>query len=64
MAKKDALEPAVQTAPATFTKAKLLECTKYRDRRDLLTALLKDDQPYTMAEVDTAIAAFMKGEVR
>lgn len=51
------------TAP-TFTKAKLIESRTYRDKRDLLTALLSDDRVYTINEVDAEIEKFMKGKVK
>ena len=48
---------------AEYTKEKLLTFKRYKDRRDLLTALLDDDRRYTIKEADTAIENFMKGGV-
>lgn len=45
---------------ATFSKDRLLTFERYRDRRDLLTAVLADDREYTFDEVDAAIETFMK----
>lgn len=47
----------------TFTKKQLLHFKRYRDRRDLLAAVLTDDQPYTIEETDKLISDFMKGKV-
>ena len=54
-----------QTVPAApaYTKAQLLTSKKYQDRRDLLTALLADDQQYTGEQVDQLIERYMKGKV-
>ena len=47
-----------------FTKEKLLTFERYKNRRDLLTALLDDDRRYTIKEADEAIEKFMKGGVK
>ncbi len=48
-------------APVSFPKEKLLTFEKYRDRRDLLGALLKDGASYSTAEADAMIKTFLKG---
>lgn len=55
-----------QTAPAApaYTKAQLLASKKYRDRRDLLNALLGDERQYTGEQVGTLIEAYMKDKVK
>lgn len=52
-----------EEAPA-FTGAQLLTFDRYRERRDLLGALLDPNRTYTFTEVDARIANFMKGKVR
>ncbi len=47
-----------------FKKAALLKAKKYAGQRDLLAALLKDDQEYTAAEVNAILDRFAKGKVR
>lgn len=47
----------------TFRKEQLLTFQRYRDRCDLLTALLQSDKAYTLHEVDALIDNFMKGTV-
>nr|DAW50974.1 MAG TPA: hypothetical protein [Caudoviricetes sp.] len=55
-AKKAPPEPA-------FTKAQLRRAKKYENRRDLITALLQDEEQYTLTQVDKMIQTFMKGKV-
>ena len=43
---------------ARYTKAKLLSFQRYRARRDLLTAILKDGETYTIREADAAMKRF------
>lgn len=44
-------------------KEALLRAKKYAGQRDLLAALLKDDQEYTVAEVNAILEHFKKGKV-
>ena len=47
-----------------FTKASLVNCRRFHNERDLVSALLKDDVEYTVSEVDGMIAEYMKGKVK
>lgn len=47
-----------------FYKEELLEAGKYRDKRDLISALLADGREYSMPEADAMIEKFMKGKVK
>ena len=47
----------------TFTKEALMNSRRFRNERDLVSALLKDDVEYTVSEVDAMIAKYMKGKV-
>ena len=64
-----AIEPEIKKSvkppekEADFTKEKLLTFKRYKNRRDLLTALLDDNRRYTIKEADAAIENFMKGGV-
>ncbi len=69
MAKMKATDP-VQLEPNTavptdFSKAHILTFKRYANRRDLLSVLLKDDQRYTLEQVDGLIQRFQtpKGKV-
>ena len=48
----------------TFTKEALVNCRRFRNERDLVSALLKDGAEYTVSEVDGMIAEYMKGKVK
>ena len=62
MTKKE--NSAAAANEAVYTKGKILSSGKYAARRDLLSALLKDGEAYTHAEVDKLIEKFMKGKVK
>lgn len=47
----------------TFTKEQLLSSERYKDKRDLLNALLNPDSIYSISKVDELIGEFMKGKV-
>lgn len=47
-----------------FTKSQILKSKRYRDRVDLINALLKDDVKYSLEEVDKMIDKFMKKAVK
>lgn len=57
--------PAVSAAKEpTFTKVALVNSKRFRDKRDIVSALLKDGVEYTVSEVETMIAKYMKGKVK
>ena len=47
-----------------FGKEQLLISARYRNRKDLVSALLDNGKAYTVAEVDQMIEKFMKGQVK
>ena len=47
-----------------FTKEQLLSSGRFRDRRDIVAALLDDDKVYTVETVEGKIEDYMKGKVR
>ncbi len=47
-----------------YTSGQILASARYRDRRDLVSALLDDGRTYTIAEVDQEVDRFMKGKVK
>lgn len=49
---------ATSKAP-TFTKAQLVGAKRYKERRDLLNAILSDDKTYTHEEVGRLMNEFM-----
>lgn len=48
----------------TFSKESLLKSERYKNQRDVLNALLKDDVAYTIQEVDKLVNSFLKKEVK
>lgn len=63
MSKKEKTNSNV-VEPITFAKEKIVKFKRYRNRIDLLKALLDDNKAYTMDEVDALIDNFMKGKVK
>lgn len=62
MAKK---EPAASAATEPkFTKEVLVKSKKFKDKRDLVSAILEDGVEYTVEEAEKEIEKFMKGKVK
>ena len=58
--------PVEKTAKAEaprFTKAALLKSKRFEPFRDVMTAILEEDQEYTIEETEKAIETWMKGKV-
>ena len=49
-----------KTTEALYTKEQILSSKKYSHRKDVLNVVLKDNQQYTLKEVDGLIDNFMK----
>lgn len=47
-----------------FTKESLVNSKRFRNERDLVSALLKDDEEYAICEVEEMIMNYMKGKVK
>lgn len=60
MAKETA---AAKPAATKYAKEQLIKSDRYMKRRDLLGALLKDGERYTLKEVDAMLDKYMKGKV-
>ena len=54
---------ATKTVKETFTREHLAESNRYKNRRDLLDALLEDGRAYTIAEVDKKISDYLGKKV-
>ena len=57
-------ETKVVAKEIAYTKEQILKSKKYKDRKDVLNVVLKEDSTYTLKEVDNAIKTFMKREVK
>lgn len=55
---------AANDTAVKFSKEQLLRSVRYRKRRDLIGALLRDGGEYTLEEVDAKIENYMKGKVK
>ena len=54
-----------ETAPkAAFSKSQLISSKRFSDRRDILNALLSDNEKYTVEAVEKKIINYMKGQVK
>lgn len=63
-ARKKTVDADVQTIQKEFNKEQILASAKYSKRRDLVDALLKNNEKYTLETVDSMIEEFMKGKVK
>lgn len=66
MALKNAV-PASETAEKAeikYSKEQLLASERFRDRKDIVNALLSSDKEYTVSAVKNMIENYMKGKVR
>lgn len=52
-----------KTMENKFTKEQLVNSQKFRQYKDLLQAILKEDKLYTLKQIDDEIKKFMKGKV-
>ena len=46
-----------------FTKEQILKSKRFEDRRDLLNAILIENELYNMANVQTMLDEYLKGKV-
>lgn len=54
---------AKKAPKAEFSKSQLISSKKFSDRRDILKALLSDNEKYTVDAVEQKITKYMKGQV-
>lgn len=52
------------TTETIYTKEQILKSKKYREKRDLINALLVNGRSYMLTTVDDMIEKFLKGEVK
>lgn len=46
-----------------YTKEMILRASRYKDNQDILMALLKDDEFYTLEDVDILIKKYYQKEI-
>jgi hypothetical protein len=54
---------STSTKEPKFTKESLLNAKRFRNERDLISALLEDGVEYTISEVEEMITNYLKGKV-
>lgn len=62
--KKGKVAAAEEKSEPKFTKRQVLASARYENRKDLVSALLRDDREYTMTEVNRLVDQTMKGQVK
>lgn len=53
-----------EKAENKFSKEQLISSERFRERRDILEALLTDGEWYTVKAVEEKIESYMKGKVK
>ena len=51
-------------AEPVFPKEVLVNAKRFRNERDVVSALLKDGVEYTISEVEDMVTKYMKGKVK
>lgn len=65
MGKAKEAEAVVEKNPVkACCKSSILRSKRFAHRRDALTVLLKDDEFYTLEQVEKILDDFMKGQVK
>ncbi|MCI9141608.1 MAG: hypothetical protein HFH87_03165 [Lachnospiraceae bacterium] len=55
---------SAERAESRFSKEQLLAAKRFRDKKDLVNALLEDGELYTMKSVEEKIEKYKKGKVK
>lgn len=63
MSKKKEQTEITQKEIPEFTKEQLLKSERFKDKRDLINAILTDNEKYSSAAVEEKINNFMEGQV-
>lgn len=58
------IENAEPKAEFKWAKHQIVASKRYKDKIDLVNALLEDNKTYKLAEVDELIEKYMKGKVK
>lgn len=61
---KDKAAVIVQNDGPLFSKEQIAASERYRDHRDLVVALLNEEEKYTYETVDKLIEKYKKGQVK
>lgn len=61
--KEEVFSPIEEKREITYSKEQILSSQKYRDRRDLLSALLEKEKGYTLKQVEEIMKNYKKKKV-
>lgn len=56
-------EKPVNEIEILFSKEQILKSNRFKDKRDILSALLEDDKKYKLSDVESMIVDFLNKEV-
>ena len=56
-------EKLVNEIEILFSKEQILKSNRFKDKRDILSALLEDDKKYRLSDVESMIVDFLNKEV-
>lgn len=56
-------EKPVNEIEILFSKEQILKSNRFKDKRDILSALLEDDKKYKLSDVENMIVDFLNKEV-
>lgn len=56
-------EKPVNEIEVLFSKEQILKSNKFKDKRDILSALLEDDKKYKLSDVENMVIDFLNKEV-
>ncbi len=56
-------EKSVNEIEILFSKEQILKSNRFKDKRDILSALLEDDKKYKLSDVENMIVDFLNKEV-
>lgn len=59
-----AAEKKAELDEQKFTREQIVASARYRNRKDMVSALLDDGRMYTITEVDQMVDRIMKGKVK
>ncbi len=60
---KNTINNADEQNGGAFTKEQLLASERFRNKRDLLNALLRENKLYAVSQAEEMIEIYMKGKV-
>ncbi len=58
------IKEEVKKVPLEFSKAQLANSERYKQYKDVITALLEDDKRYTIKQADAIINDYLKRSVK